>query len=93
MGVEAIEMSLSKSPSQSERDDESAADYPTFERMERVLDEKGELMVKTAAGDELELHKHNVSFEEAPWMQIDGDDEVHWLDAEKIERYWIHEEI
>lgn len=86
-------MSLSKSPTKDESDDESSASYPTFERLEAAVEEKGEVMVKMASGDELELHKHNVDVDEAPWLEIGGDEETHWLNAEAVERYWIHDEI
>ncbi|MFC7166492.1 hypothetical protein [Halospeciosus flavus] len=67
----------------------------TFTRLARALDEKGEVMIRTASGDELELHKHNVAFEDAdaPFFRVDGDDEVHWVDARNVERYWIHNEL
>lgn len=85
-------MSLSTSPSES-GSDESKPAASTHERLEAALDEMGELMVRTASGDELELHKHNVEFGDAPWVQVDADDETHWFNAESVERYWIHEEI
>lgn len=84
-------MSLSKSPTQD--DDESADSYPTFERLRTAIDEKGEVMVRMASGDELELHKHNVSVDEAPWLEVGGDEETHWLNAQHVEHYWIHDEI
>lgn len=65
----------------------------TFERLEQSLEENGELMVRTASGDELELHTHNVSFEDDPYLRVDADDETHWVNAQFVERYWIHEEI
>lgn len=64
-----------------------------YERLEDGLEEKGEIMIKLAGGEELELHTHNVEFEEDPFIRIDADDEVHWVDASKIAHYWIHEEL
>ncbi|WP_435154946.1 hypothetical protein [Haladaptatus sp. DFWS20] len=64
-----------------------------YQRLETELEEKGEIMVKTAGGEELELHTHNVEFEEEPYIKIEADDEIHWVDANHIAHYWIHEEI
>ncbi len=64
-----------------------------YHRLRDNLDEKGEIMVKTAGGEELELHGHNVEFEDEPYMRIEADDEVHWVDTTHIAHYWIHEEI
>lgn len=86
-------MSLSKSPSQSDSDDESTSTDGTYERLETTVDEMGEVMVESAAGETLELHKHNVEFEGAPWFRVEADDETHWINAESIRHYWIHEEI
>jgi len=59
--------------------------------IKQALDEKGELMIKTDSGEVFELHKHNVTFEEsAGLIHIDGGDELYWIDASKVEYYWIH---
>lgn len=87
-------MSLSKSPSETDSDEESSSTTAeTYERLESILNEMGEVMVESAAGETLELHKHNVEFEDEPWFRVDADDETHWVDAESIQHYWIHEEI
>lgn len=86
-------MSLSKSPDQDESDDESSDSYPTFERLRTAIEEKGEVMVRMASGDTLELHKHNVNVDGAPWLKVGGDESTHWLNAQQVERYWIHDDI
>lgn len=64
-----------------------------FDELEQAVEEKGEIMIKTDSGDERELHKHNTEFLNNGLIKVDGEDEIHWLNAEKVERYWIHEEF
>lgn len=64
-----------------------------YQRLNDHLKEFGEIMVRTTSGDEIELHNHNVEFQEEPYLEIEADDEIHWLDATTIERYWIHKEL
>ena len=64
-----------------------------YDRLEQAVEEKGEVMVQFDSGKEAELHKHNVEFLEEPIIKVDADDRVHWFNAEKVERYWIHEDF
>ncbi|WP_414837474.1 hypothetical protein ACK3SF_04350 [Candidatus Nanosalina sp. VS9-1] len=65
-----------------------------FKRLRDAVDEYGEVMVLTDSGEEHELHKHNSEFlESSGLVKVDADDEIHWLDLEKIERYWIHKDF
>jgi hypothetical protein len=61
-----------------------------YERIEEALQEYGELMIRLDSGEEAELHLHNTEFLEDSVIKVDADDEVHWFNAEKVERYWIH---
>ncbi|MFB6182688.1 MAG: hypothetical protein ABEI78_01355 [Candidatus Nanohaloarchaea archaeon] len=62
-----------------------------YNRIEQAVEKYGEVMIRTESGHEAELHQHNSEFiEEDKIIKIDADDKVHWLDAESIERYWIH---
>ena len=62
-----------------------------FSRLRDAVDDFGEVMLLTDSGEEHELHKHNSEFiEEKGLVKIDAADEIHWLDLEKVERYWIH---
>lgn len=63
------------------------------QRLEDGLKEKGEIMVKLGDGEELELHTHNVESEEEPFIRVDADDQVYWVDTSQISHYWIHEEL
>ena len=62
------------------------------ERLENAVEEYGEIMIRTDSGEEHELHKHNVEFEE-DLVVVDADDRVHWLNPEKMERFWIHKDF
>lgn len=57
--------------------------------VEEALDEFGELIVITDAGERYELHKHNVDFENG-WIVIEGPDKYLFVDTEKVEGYEIH---
>ncbi len=61
-----------------------------YETLKRELKDKGEIMIRFDSGEERELHLHNTEFLEAPMIKVDADDEIHWFNAKKIERYWIH---
>ncbi len=61
-----------------------------YDRLKKALNEYGEIMIKLDSGEEAELHLHNTEFIEDNLIKVDADDEIHWFDANKIERYWIH---
>jgi len=61
-----------------------------YNRLKEALKEYGEIMIKLDSGEEAELHLHNTEFIEDEMIKVDADDEIHWFDANKIERYWIH---
>jgi transcriptional antiterminator Rof (Rho-off) len=69
-----------------------AAQTSMYDRLETALDEKGEVMIRLASGEEGELHKHNVEFEDQPYLKVEGEDETRWINAEFVESYWIHDE-
>ena len=61
-----------------------------YERLRNLLADSGEVMVRLDSGEEAELHRHNVSFEDEPMVKVTTGDEVHWFNAEKVESFWIH---
>lgn len=63
------------------------------ETLEDALNEKGELMIQLDSGHEAELHLHNTRFLSDGTIKVDAADEVHWFNADKIERYWIHKDF
>jgi hypothetical protein len=64
-----------------------------FDELEQAVEGKGEIMIMTDSGEERELHKHNTEFQGNGMIKVDADDEIHWLNAEKVERYWIHKDF
>lgn len=65
-----------------------------FDTLRDAVDEMGEVMIRTDSGEEHELHKHNAEFlEDSGMIKVDADDEIHWFNAEKVERYWIHKDF
>lgn len=64
-----------------------------YEKLKQSVKKNGEVMIQFDSGKEAELHKHNIEFLEEPMIKVDADDKVHWFNAEKVERYWIHEDF
>lgn len=62
-----------------------------YERLKTALQEKGEIMIQFDSGETGELHLHNTEFIDEPFVKVEGEDETHWFNAEKVERYWIHD--
>lgn len=61
-----------------------------YEHLQDALQEYGEIMIRMSSGEDRELHLHNAEFLEEPIIKVDAEDEVHWLNANEVERYWIH---
>jgi hypothetical protein len=50
-------------------------------------------MVRLDTGEKIELHKHNVKFENATKeIVVDAGTETFWIGADRISYYWIHKE-
>ncbi len=64
-----------------------------YKRLKEELHDKGEMMIRFTSGEEAELHLHNTEFVEEPFIKVDADDEIHWFNAEEVERYYIHKEF
>jgi len=64
-----------------------------YQRIKEKLQETGELMILTDSGEERELHLHNVEFKEEPIAEIEGGEGTHWINLNKVEEYWIHQEF
>lgn len=70
----------------------------TADEIMGFVEEKGEVMVRTESGLEHELHPHNLEKDDPldtgkEMLKVDADDEIHWLDPESVERYWIHKDF
>lgn len=55
------------------------------------LEKNGEVMLRLDNGEKIELHKHNVTFNDSTQeVIVDAAKETFWIDANKIAYYWIH---
>ncbi|QGA80768.1 hypothetical protein [Candidatus Nanohalobium constans] len=64
-----------------------------YDILRDALHENGEIMIRLSSGEDRELHLHNTDFLENGMVKVDGDDEIHWLNPDHVERYWIHEDF
>ncbi len=61
--------------------------------LKESLDKNGEVMIRLDNGEKIELHKHNVTFNDgAQEIMVDASSETYWIDTNKISYYWIHRE-
>jgi len=68
-------------------------DMSNYDRVKECLEKNGEVMIKLDTGDKIELHKHNVTFEDSSQeIVVDSGTETIWIDGNKITYYWIHKE-
>ncbi|MGD9534552.1 MAG: hypothetical protein AB7V56_12385 [Candidatus Nitrosocosmicus sp.] len=64
-----------------------------YENIKKCLDESGEVMIRLDNNESIELHKHNVKFDDASQeIIIDAATETYWIGADKVSYYWIHKE-
>jgi len=64
-----------------------------YDRLREAVEQKGEVMIITDSGEEHELHKHNVEFLGDGMAKINAVERIHWLDLEKVERYYVHKDF
>lgn len=64
-----------------------------FNRIKEELEKSGELMLRLSTGEKIELHKHNVTFDESnKEIKIDAGSETIWIPVDAVEYYMIHRE-
>ncbi|HEY8109486.1 MAG TPA: hypothetical protein VIG05_01280 [Candidatus Nitrosotenuis sp.] len=64
-----------------------------FKALKESLEKNGEVMVKLDNGEKIELHKHNVTFNDSTQeVIVDAAKETYWIDVNKITYHWIHRE-
>jgi len=61
-----------------------------YDRLQDMVAEYGEVMIRFDSGLEAELHAFNTEFTGEPIIKVKTEGEVHWFDAEKVESCWIH---
>ena len=64
-----------------------------YEGLKSSVEKNGEVMIRLDTGEKIELHKHNVKFENATKeIVVDAATETYWIGADRISYYWIHKE-
>ena len=64
-----------------------------YNAMKKSLEKNGELMLKLDSGETIELHTHNVKFEDSTKeIVVDAATKTYWIDSGKVSYYWIHRE-
>jgi hypothetical protein len=64
-----------------------------YETLKSNVEKNGEVMIRLDTGEKIELHKHNVKFENATKeIVVDAASETYWIGADRISYYWIHKE-
>jgi hypothetical protein len=64
-----------------------------YDSIKNSVETNGEVMIRLGSGEELELHKHNVRFEDnTKEIIVDAGTEIYWVTADNIVYHWIHKE-
>jgi len=64
-----------------------------YDALKSSVDRNGEVMIQIDTGEEIELHKHNVRFEDGTKeIVVDAGTKTYWIGADRISYYWIHKE-
>jgi hypothetical protein len=64
-----------------------------YESLKASLDRNGEVMIRIDTGEQIELHKHNVKFDDSTKeIVVDAGTETYWIGADRVSYYWIHKE-
>lgn len=64
-----------------------------YEALKTSLDKNGEVMIRIDTGEQIELHKHNVKFDDSTKeIVVDAGTETYWIGADRVSYYWIHKE-
>jgi hypothetical protein len=64
-----------------------------YDALKASVDKNGEVMIRLDTGEKIELHKHNVKFENATKeIVVDSGTETYWIGADTVSYYWIHKE-
>lgn len=64
-----------------------------YDSIKSSVEQNGETMIRLDTGEKIELHKHNVTFEDSKKeIIVDAATEKIWIPADKVAYYWIHRE-
>lgn len=65
----------------------------SYEALKASVEKNGEVMIRLDTGDKIELHKHNVTFDDSTKeIIVDAARETFWIGADRVSYYWIHKE-
>ncbi len=65
----------------------------SYEALKASVAKNGEVMIRLDTGEKIELHIHNVKFEDTTKeIIVDAGTETYWIGADRVSYYWIHEE-
>jgi hypothetical protein len=64
-----------------------------YDALKASLQKNGEVMIRVDTGEEIELHSHNIKFEDSSKeIVVDVGTETYWIGADRMPYYWIHKE-
>ncbi len=64
-----------------------------YDAIKSSVQKNGETMIRLDTGEKIELHIHNVTFEDSrKEIVVDTGTESIWIPADKVAYYWIHKE-
>ncbi len=64
-----------------------------YDALKASVEKNGEVMVRLDNGEKIELHRHNVQFDDSTKeIIVDAGTETYWIGPDKISYYWIHKE-
>ena len=64
-----------------------------YDALKASVAKNGEVMVRLDTGEKIELHIHNVRFEDSTKeIVVDAATETYWIGADRVCYYWIHRE-
>jgi hypothetical protein len=65
----------------------------SYDALKASVAKNGEVMIRLDRGEKIELHIHNVKFEDATKeIMVDAGTETYWIGADRVSYYWIHKE-
>jgi hypothetical protein len=64
-----------------------------FEALKASVAKNGEVMVRLDTGEKIELHIHNVKFDDTTKeVIVDAATETYFIGVDRVSYYWIHRE-
>lgn len=64
-----------------------------YEALKASVAKNGEVMIRLDTGEKIELHIHNVKFDDATKeVIVDAATETYFIGVDRVSYYWIHRE-